>query len=41
MFEEVLEGLHIAKDIAFLCNTLEDFNIKLDNKITLIREIIE
>ncbi|KKL81932.1 hypothetical protein LCGC14_1989860 [marine sediment metagenome] len=41
MFEEVLEGLHIAKDIAFWCTTLEEFKKKLDNKIELVKEIID
>ena len=34
-------GLMIAKDVAMWCKTLEEFKIKIDEKIKLAMEIME
>lgn len=39
MAEEFL-GLTIAQDIAMWCKTLEEFNLKLEEKIKLAMEIM-
>ena len=40
MSDEIL-GLIIAKDVAMWCETFEEFNLKLEEKIKLAYEIIE